>query len=85
MKHGQVIFVSKNQGMIVVQHDDGFAVVELLGGEGEITQGDVVSGSWNALGGEFIIANGERYDVYMQGNWGSREGAIKNARQTGGG
>jgi hypothetical protein len=82
---GQVIFVSRNFGMLVVQHSDGFAVVELLGSEGEIVVGDTVRGDWDALGGEPIFKEAEAYDAYFQGNWGNKLAALKIARNTGGG
>jgi hypothetical protein len=82
---GQVIFVSRNMGMLVVRHDDGFAVVELLGDEGEISVGDQVAGDWSALGDEPLSSHGRTFDAYFQGNWGSKEAALKVARNTGGG
>lgn len=85
MTRGQVVFVSRNRGMIVVQHDDGFAVVELLGSEGEFQVGDVIRGHWDELGSEPICKDGEEHDAYYQGNWGSPEMAITIARNTGGG
>ena len=85
MARGQVIFVSRNQGMIVVQHDDGFAVVELLGSEGDLAVGDAVVGDWSALGREEVRAHGESHAAYFQGNWGARQAAIDTARRTGGG
>ena len=85
MAKGQVIFVSRNQGMIVIQHSDGFAVVELLGSEGKFTKGDVVLGDWDALGGEPIFYRGEEHDAYFQGSWGSAQQAISIARDTVGG
>lgn len=85
MAVGHVVFVSGNRGMIVVRHDDGFAVVELLGSEGEFSIGDSVRGDWDALGGEPIYKQGEEHDAYFQGTWGSRDHAITIARNTGGG
>ena len=85
MAQGHVVFISRNQGMIVVQHNDGFAVVELLGSEGEFSVGDVVRGDWNALGGEPIFKDRERHDAYYQGSWGSAEHAVQIARNSGGG
>lgn len=82
---GQVIFVSRNHAMLVIHHSDGYAVVEMLGREGEIEVGAIVSGDWNALGGEPIFMNGEPFDAYYQGNWGSRDAALRIARNTGGG
>lgn len=85
MESGQVIFVSANQGMIVVRHSGGFAVVELLGGEGEFERGDNVQGNWLALGGEPIFKNKTRYSAYFQGDWATQSQAIRIARNTGGG
>lgn len=85
MPSGHVIFVSANQGMIVVRHDDGFALVELLGSEGEFAVGDSVRGDWDALGGEPIIKDEEDHDAYFQGSWGSKSHAITLARNAGGG
>lgn len=85
MAHGEVIFVSKSQNMIVVHHNDGFAVVELLGSEGNLSVGDAVVGDWSALGREEFQAHGENHDAYFQGNWGTRQVAIDTARRTGGG
>lgn len=85
VEKGRVRFVSGNKAMIVVQHVDGFTVVELLGSEGEFTTGERVSGDWSALGGEPIFKDGEEHDAYYQGSWGSIEQAIAIARNTGGG
>ncbi len=85
MYRGQVVFVSRNKGMIVIQHDDGFTVIELLGSEGEFQTGDVVKGDWDALGSEPIYKDGDEYDAYFQGTWGAADNAIRIARQTGGG
>lgn len=71
--------------MIVVQHDDGYAVVELLGDEGSLSVGDRVKGDWDALGGEPLFADGETLDACFQGSWGSRDAALQTARNTGGG
>jgi hypothetical protein len=82
---GQVVFVSRNGGMIVVHHDDGYAVVELLGDEGSLSVGEQVKGDWQALGGEPLFAGGETLDAYFQGSWGSSDAAVQIARNTGGG
>lgn len=85
MPAGRVIFVSGNQGMLVVQHEDGFAVVELLGSEGEFEVGDHVRGNWSALGGEPIHKDGQEHDAYFQGVWPGLQAAVHIARKTGGG
>lgn len=81
---GQVIFVSRNGAMLVVQHEDGYALVEMLGDEGAIELGAEVDGDWSAVAGEPIYCDGRRYDAYFQGNWPGRAAAIQVARNTGG-
>jgi hypothetical protein len=71
--------------MIVIRHSDGFAVVELLGSEGEFGVGDLVAGDWTALGGEPIYKDRYPHDAYFQGSWGSAAQAVTIARNTGGG
>jgi hypothetical protein len=71
--------------MIVVQHDDGYTVVELIGDEGSLGVGDRVKGDWDASGGEPLVADDETLDAYFQGSWGSRDAAIRIACNTGGG
>jgi hypothetical protein len=66
--------------MIVVRHDDGYTLVEMLGDEGALVVGNTVSGDWDALGGEPIYSQGRRYDAYFQGTWGSPEIPIQMAR-----
>lgn len=85
MSIGVVVFVSRNGGMIVVQHDRGFSVVELLGGEGEIGRGDRLRADWLALGGEPFEKDGDSYDAYFQGCWGNPNAAVDIARRIGGG
>ena len=63
MASGEVIFVSGNGAMVVVKHDDGFALVEMIGDEGALSVGDTCSADWNALGGEPIKSGGNRYDA----------------------
>ena len=68
MVNGKVIFVSRNHSALVVRHDDGFAVVETLGREGEIGLGELVYGNWEAIGNKHIKANGELFEVFIQGS-----------------
>ncbi|EHM02029.1 hypothetical protein HMPREF9946_01547 [Acetobacteraceae bacterium AT-5844] len=71
--------------MIVVQSDEGFTVVELLGQEGECPKGASVVADWTALGSEPLFMGREEFDAYFQGTWGSVDDAISVARRTGGG
>ena len=82
MTSGRVIFVSSNSAMLVVQHDDGFALVELIGDEGEVSTGDVVSGDWSAVAGEpLLLSDGRKLDAYFQGNWPSPDAPMAMARK----
>ena len=55
--------------MAVVKHDDGYALVELIGNEGELSKNDSLYGDWSANGGEIISKNRVDMDVYLQGSW----------------
>jgi hypothetical protein len=85
MASGTVIFVSRNGGMLVVQHDQGLTLIELLGGEGEIEHGDRVRGDLMSLGGETFYKHGEAYDGFVQNIYGSAHAAVEAARRMGGG
>jgi hypothetical protein len=80
MSAGTVAFTSRNGGMIVVRHDDGYALVELLGDEGALAVGDAVSGDWDSRGGERVYSRGRRYEAYFQGTWGSPDAPMRMAR-----
>jgi hypothetical protein len=85
MTFGTAVFVSRNGGVIVVQHDRGFTLIELLGGEGEIARGDRVRGDLMSLGSEEIYKDGEAYDGIVQNVYGGFQPAVAAARQMGGG
>jgi hypothetical protein len=76
---GRVIFASRNLAMLVVQHDQGFTVVEMLGDEGRIVVGDQVHGDWLAVAGEPIRQGEEVYDAFFQGCWGDPKAAVRIA------
>jgi hypothetical protein len=82
---GEVVFVSRNQGMVVVRSDDGFTVVELLGEEGFVQVGDRAHGDWSAGGGETMTVRRQPLDAYFQATFGSAEPAVAMARRLGGG
>lgn len=85
MSKGRIVFVSRNEAMLVVQHEDGFTVVEMLGDEGVLQVGDEVVGDWTAVASEPIRRDGEVFDAYFQGCWGNPNAAVRVARNTGGG
>jgi hypothetical protein len=85
MAIGTVVFVSRNGGMIVVQHDQGFTLAELLGGEGEIERGDRLRGDWMSLGGDSLYKGGDEYDAVIQNIYGRVDAAVMAARRMGGG
>ncbi len=69
--------------MLVVQNDNGFALVEMLGREGEIPINANVSADWDAVAGETMYFGDQQFDVYLQGNISMSE-AVRLARQAGG-
>ncbi len=83
MSEGRVVFVSRNGAMLVVQHDEGFAVVEMLGDEGQIVVGDHVHGDWRAVASEPIRRDDEVFDAFFQGCWGDPQQAVRIARGVG--
>lgn len=83
MSAGTIFFTSRNGGMIVVRHGDGYTLVEMLGDEGALAVGDAVLGDWDALGGEPIYSQGRRYEAYFQGTWGSPDPPVQMARGLG--
>jgi len=85
MSRGQIVFVSRNGAMLVVQHEDGFTVVEMLGDEGVLQVGDQVLGDWTAVASEPIRRDGDLFDACFQGCWGNPNAAIQAARDAGGG
>lgn len=87
MPRGVVTYVSPNFGMLVVSHDEGHTVVEMLGSEGEIVKGDVLFGEWTENGSETFRKFGERsvFDAYFQGTWGDFMAAAGMASRIGGG
>jgi len=70
--------------MLVVQHEEGFTVVEMLGDEGILEVGDYVSGDWTAVAGEPIRREDEVFDAFFQGCWNNHNAAVMVARRTGG-
>lgn len=78
---GQVVFVSK-RGMIVVQHEKGYSVVELLGNEDLMEIHDPAEGDWDHIAGEPLFVNGRNIEAYFQGTWGKLDAAIKFVSDT---
>ncbi len=85
MSQGRIVFVSRNGAMLVVQHEEGFTVVEMLGDEGMLEVGDRVFGNWTAVASEPIRRDREVFDAYFQGCWGNPNAAVQVARNAGGG
>jgi hypothetical protein len=83
MSAGTIVFTSRNGAMVVVRHDDGYTLVEMLGDEGALAVGDAVSGDWDALGGEPIYSQGRRYEAYFQGTWGYPGPPVQMVRSLG--
>ena len=69
--------------MLVVQNDNGFALVEMLGREGEIPINVNVAADWDAVASATMYFGDQEFDVYMQGNMSLSE-AVRLARQAAG-
>lgn len=82
---GDVVFVSRNQGMVVVKSEEGFTLVELLGDEGFVEVGDRALGDWTAEGGERMTVRKRSLDAIFQGTYGGLVQAVTMARRMGGG
>ncbi|MDR7117402.1 hypothetical protein [Caulobacter sp. BE254] len=85
MATGQVVFVSRNGGMIVVQHGDGFTLAELLGDEGAISVGDILTANWTEVAGETIHGQTQQFDAFFEGSWGNPRIPVEMAMRIGGG
>lgn len=77
---GRVVFSSQNGGMLVVQSEHGFTLVEMLGQEGKIVVNDVVRGDWDAVGSEPLFRGRDPFDAFFQGTWGVADVPVQMAR-----
>jgi hypothetical protein len=85
MTEDLVTFESGNGAMIVVQHDDGYALVDLIGDEGKIASGDqVFSTKWDDLGSQSIKSDAGLHHTYFYGSWSKEDIPVLMAVQMGG-
>jgi hypothetical protein len=77
MDGGECVLLFSNGGMALIQHDDGFAVAELL--YDEIAKRDELRGDWSELGSTriFNVTQNCYQEVYLQGSWASAAFALK--------
>lgn len=80
-ENGRVLFRSKETGMFIIKHSDGYALVEILGSEDEIELNDIISGDWDAEGCEPLYKEGKKFEAYFQGSWGDFETAVHVCQQ----
>ena len=79
---GQVVFIAVNNAeVIVVEHDDGFAVVELVGNEERLARGDRVTGDWSRLGQDSMMFGSRKLSAYYQGSLPTLDEAVTMARK----
>jgi hypothetical protein len=64
---GTVMAISKNKAALAVSNDYGWTVVELIGSEGEIRAGDIVSGDWEAVGSQHVTLIRKKYSAIFRG------------------
>ena len=78
---GVVVHQEPGSAFIVVQHDDGFTLVELMGHEGMIEVGEAVTGEWTVEAGAWVITSTRlKLDACFQGTWETLSGALAVAR-----
>ena len=80
MSAGTIVFDSRNGGMVVVRHDDGYTLVEMLGDEGALVMCDIVS----ETGMPWVASQSTHRAIatrrYFQGTWASPEPPIRMLR-----
>jgi hypothetical protein len=72
---GEVIY--KMSALLAIQHERGFAIVELLQDVDTVAVGDGVEGTWSAGGEQPLYHQGRRLDAYYHDTCFSREDAIR--------
>lgn len=82
---GRAVFVSPNRDVVVARSDDGFSVVESLGGEGFVRVEGRALGDCDARGGETIRVERQALDAYVRASCVIFGQAVSIARLTGGG
>jgi hypothetical protein len=80
----QIVFIATNTAVFVIQHGDGFAVVELTGdGDGgKVAKGDQIQGDWSKLGLETVTFAGRKLSSYFHGSSATLDEAVGVARRT---
>lgn len=76
---GTVAFITKH-GVLVVRHDDGYAVVEIMEGEHVIGRGDEVGASWIGRGGDNLFRLGVEHQAFFHGNYEDQQEAVHIAQ-----
>jgi hypothetical protein len=78
---GVVVHHEPGTAFIVVQHGAGFTLVELIGHEGMIEVGEVLTGEWAVEAGAWVITStGLKLDACFQGTRGTLSEALAVAR-----
>ena len=80
VREGRVVFFGRAGGMLVVQGEDGFTLVEMPGQKGEIAVGNMAWGDLDAQGGEPLSGGLDRFDAYFQGTSGAPDVPLRMAR-----
>ena len=75
---GIVVFIPKD-GFIVVKHDRGFTVIELIEDAVDISRGDRIGGDWSGPCGS-VYKLGIEYDAHYSPLDGDLETAVERAQ-----
>jgi hypothetical protein len=77
---GIVVVTIASEGLIVVDHDHGFTVVELIEDDVPVRPGDRIGANWTSYGGDNLFKLGVKHDAFFHCCWSSIEEAVDAAR-----
>jgi hypothetical protein len=78
---GKIVHVTESRVMLIVQHQNGYCLIEMTGNAKRLGIGDVLLGQWDQAGGEVVLRGNEIFDCRFQGTWVSFEEALATARR----
>ncbi|HZO46422.1 MAG TPA: hypothetical protein VFB68_11045 [Xanthobacteraceae bacterium] len=76
---GKAVSVTHDGRLLIVKHQDGYCLIEMIGSASELSIGDTILGQWDA-GGTVVLRGNEIFDCRFQGSWVSLEEAVATAR-----
>jgi hypothetical protein len=78
---GKIAYVAQDGVMVIVQHQHGYCLIEMIGGARKLSIGDVLLGQWDEAGGKLVLRGNEIFDCRFQGTWINFDEALATARR----